>query len=135
MRTARAAFDGAPRHDPENPGLVRMRLRMRGDLYRIALDVRTQTLGVTPRTEGRLAMKERELRAKERRLKRRYFSIGVFVTGVVLLGASIAGTALVATDADPRPFAAALPLLYAPILLGGVGWLAWTAAAPARGKG
>jgi hypothetical protein len=87
------------------------------------------------RQRRRLAVKERELRAIERRIKRRYFSIGVFVTGVVLLIAATVGATLVATDADPRPFAAILPLFYAPILLGGVGWLAWTAAAPARGEG
>ena len=80
-------------------------------------------------------MKEHELRHVERRLKRRYFVIGVVATTVTLLLAGVFGPMLVASETDPRPFVALLPFLYAPVLLGGVAWLAWTSAAPRRGQG
>lgn len=80
-------------------------------------------------------MKEKTLRQKERTLKRRYFQAAVILTGITLAVGSIFGTILVVFGTDPRPYVAALPFLYAPLLLAGVAWLAWATAAPARGAG
>jgi hypothetical protein len=76
-----------------------------------------------------------QLRRKDRIYKRRYFIIGVVLTSAALLLAGVLGPLFVGAGADPRPLMAALPFIYVPVLLLGVGWLLWTTLAPRRDDG
>lgn len=79
--------------------------------------------------------KAEKIRARlERRAGMTLFTWGSGLCGTFLVVAAVIGTGLVMAGVDPRPYAAILPLLYAPMLLGGVGWLVWISD-PARTRG
>ncbi|SDZ77568.1 hypothetical protein [Rubrimonas cliftonensis] len=79
-------------------------------------------------------MTHQTIHRQDRVLKRRFFRFGVAITAIAGLAAVLLGLAALAFGFDARPFVAALPVIYAPVLLAGVAWLAWTTAAPSRGR-